>query len=311
MFKNILRKFLIITICQSLVYSPPIRATGPLPLPSGDQAEPEISQKKYTKTVKKGADVQITVTVTDNDAVKQVTLYYRTISSTNNYKRKTMDKIGDTDDYRATIKLDKIKAPGVEYYVEAIDNAGNKSSAPLIRVSQLTLPPRDRIKPIISHEEKYINTVKKDADHPITVTVTDNVGVKQVTLYYRTIGTEEYQRRAMDNIVNTDDYHATIKSDQIKPPGVEYYVQAMDNAGNTLLHGYSFSPLSVKTTNGDAAPVTSGDTAAILATEEGSSYTWLWVGLGVLAVGLVAAADGGGDDGGTTAATTGDVTVTW
>ena len=71
------------------------------------------------------------------------------------------------------------------------------------------------------------------------------------------------------------------------------------------------SPLSVKTTNGDAAPVTSGDTAAILATEEGSSYTWLWVGLGVLAVGLVAAADGGGDDGGTTAATTGDVTVTW
>ena len=115
------------------------------------------------------------------------------------------------------------------------------------------------------------------------------------------IGTEEYQRMSMENIVNTDDYHATIKSDQIKAPGVEYYVQAMDNAGNTLLHGYSFSPLSVKTTNGDAANVASGDTAAILASEEEeSSNKWLWIGLGVLAVGLAAAAGGGGGDGDTT-----------
>ena len=170
--------------------------------------------------------------------------------------------------------------------------------APLLRAGQLSLPSGDLIAPEIS-QEKYIDTVKTGADHQITVTVTDNVGVKQVTLYYRNIGTEEYKRKSMDNIVNTDDYHATLKSDQIKAPGVEYYIQAMDNAGNTLLHGYSFSPLSVKTTNGDAATVASGDTAAILASEEESSNTWLWIGLGVLAVGLAAAAGGGGGGGDT------------
>ena len=183
--------------------------------------------------------------------------------------------------------------------------------APLIRAEQLSLPSGDLVAPQIT-QEKYINTVKTGADHQITVTVTDNVGVKQVTLFYRTIGTEEYKRKSMDNIVNTDDYHTTIKSDQIKAPGVEYYVQAMDNAGNTLLHGYSFSPLSVKTTNGDAATVASGDTAAILASEEESSNTWLWIGLGVLAAGLVAAAasGGGGDDGGgTTTSTTATLDV--
>lgn len=179
---------------------------------------------------------------------------------------------------------------------------------PLSNAAQLSLPSGDLVAPEIT-QEKYIDTVKKDTDHQITVTVTDNVGVKQVTLYYRTIGTEEYQRKSMDNIANTDDYHATIKSDQIKAPGVEYYVQAMDNAGNTLLHGYSFSPLSVKTTNGDAATVASGDTAAILTAEEESSNTWLWIGLGVLAAGLVAVAagGGGGDDGGTTGTATLDV----
>ena len=185
--------------------------------------------------------------------------------------------------------------------------------APLLRAGQLSLPSGDLVAPEIT-QEKYIDTVKTGADHQITVTVTDNVGVKQVTLYYRTIGTEEYKRKSMDNIVNTDDYHTTIKSDQIKAPGVEYYVQAMDNAGNTLLHGYSFSPLSVKTTNGDAATVASGDTAAILASEEESSNTWLWIGLGVLAAGLVAvAAGGGGGDEPTSGGdepTTGTLTIT-
>ena len=178
---------------------------------------------------------------------------------------------------------------------------------PLLNAAQLSLPSGDLVAPEIT-QEKYINTVKTGADHQITVTVTDNVGVKQVTLYYRIIGTEEYKRMSMDNIVNTDDYHATLKSDQIKAPGVEYYVQAMDNAGNTLLHGYSFSPLSVKTTNGDAATVASGDTAAILASEEESSNTWLWIGLGVLAAGLVAAAGGGG--GGDEPTSGGDVPTT-
>ena len=178
--------------------------------------------------------------------------------------------------------------------------------APLIRAGQLSLPSGDLVAPEIS-QEKYIDTVKTGADHPITVTVTDNVGVKLVTLYYKTIGTEEYKRKTMDNIVNTDDYHATFNSDQIKAPGLEYYIQAMDHAGNTLLHGYSFSPLSVRTVSGDTTVASSSGDTAIEAEE--SSNTWLWIGLGVLAVGLAAAAAGGGGGGGDEP-TTGTVSIT-
>lgn len=167
--------------------------------------------------------------------------------------------------------------------------------APLLQAAQLSLPTGDLVAPEIS-QKKYINSVKKGADHPITVTVTDNIGIKLVTLYYKTIGTEDYKRISMKNVSNTDDYHATITSDLITSPGVEYYIQAMDSAGNTVLHGYSFSPLSVKTSNGDTATVATADSAPI-ATEEESSNTWLWIGLGVLAVGLAAAAGGGGGGG--------------
>jgi hypothetical protein len=165
---------------------------------------------------------------------------------------------------------------------------------PVLSAGQLSLPSGDLIAPEIK-QAKYIDTVKQGTDHNITVTVTDNVGVKLVTLYYRTVGTEEYMRKTMDKIANTDDYHATINSEFIKAPGFEYYVQAMDNAGNTVLYGYSFSPLAVKTVPGDKVVATTPTIPAAESSEE-SSNKWLWIGLGALAVGLLAAGGGGGGD---------------
>jgi hypothetical protein len=177
--------------------------------------------------------------------------------------------------------------------------------APFIRADQLSLPSGDLIAPKIT-QDNYVDKVETGADHTVTVTVTDNVGVKQVTLYYRTIGTEEYKRRSMEKVGNSDNYSTTISSAQITPPGMEYYIQAMDNAGNTLLHGYSFSPLSVKTSNGDTAVAASSGSTALEAEE--SSNTWLWVGLGVAAAVLIGAA-AGGSSGGDTPPTTATLNI--
>ena len=173
--------------------------------------------------------------------------------------------------------------------------------APLLQAAQLSLPSSDLVAPEIS-QKNYVETVKPGKNHEIVVTVTDNVGVKQVVLYYRVIGTEKYKTLAMQKINKTDDYRAKVSSKKIKSPGIEYYVQAMDHAGNTLLHGYSFSPISVKTTNGGAvaAAPSSKIPKAFEKDEEESSNTWLWVGLGVLAL---AAAGGGGGGASTPTAT--------
>ncbi|MDH5612646.1 MAG: hypothetical protein OEY66_09360 [Gammaproteobacteria bacterium] len=181
--------------------------------------------------------------------------------------------------------------------------------APLLRAEQLSLPTSDLAAPKIS-QEKYIETVEPGKNHEVIVTVTDNVGVKQVVLYYRVTGTEAYKSLAMQNINKSDDYRANITADQIKSPGIEYYVQAMDFAGNTLLHGYSFSPISVKTVSAGTVAATPSEKVPTLFAkekeEEEESYTWYWVGLGVLAL----AAGGGGGGGGGSSTPTATLTVT-
>jgi hypothetical protein len=173
----------------------------------------------------------------------------------------------------------------------------------ITQADQLALPAADIIAPAVT-QNNHVSTMEAGEDHPIRVTVTDNVAIKSVILFYRGIGNNEYQAKTMHKVAGSDDYAVTINAEQISVDGLEYYIQATDTAGNTLLHGYSFSPVTV-TISSPAA-----DTALTALTkpepkpklEKEKSYKWLWVGLGVLAVGAAVAGGGGGgggDDNGT------------
>jgi len=187
---------------------------------------------------------------------------------------------------------------------------------PILQAAQLSLPSGDLIAPEVSHEV-IPGSLEAGSTVQIKATVTDNVGVKSVTLFYRTKGTEEYKRAAMNRIGETDEYAVTLGKDELSAPGIEYYIQAMDLAGNSLLHGYSFSPLSVSVVPPSAPPAKETESVAEKAQPSGEtiqeepkgekkkSKTWLWIALGALAVGVVAAAAGGsgGGDGGSNTGT--------
>jgi len=168
--------------------------------------------------------------------------------------------------------------------------------SPLLQAAQLSLPSGDLTPPEIT-QPKYIDKVSKGEPHKISVVVTDNVAVKQVMLFYRVIGTERYQRLRMQNTAKTNTYYAIIHANKIKKPGIEYYIQAVDSAGNSLLHGYAFSPLSVKTM-GDNAIAANSKSTTPKSDDDDSIFTnkWFWIGMGVLVAG--AAAGGGGGGGG-------------
>lgn len=145
----------------------------------------------------------------------------------------------------------------------------------------------------------------------IHATVTDNVGVKNVTIFYRNIGAIDFQRKEMMREIGTEDYSVTLS--EMMEPGIEYYIQATDQAGNTILHGHTFSPLTL-TVSSDALPQEGQDAMAVAPqdekTEEKKGISkWVWIGLGVLAVGAIAAS-GGDSGGGTTVATTGTINIT-
>ena len=100
--------------------------------------------------------------------------------------------------------------------------------------AELALPAADVIAPVVEQND-FVNKIEPGKEHQIRVTATDNVAIKSVVLYYRYVGEGVYQTRTMSNIVGTDEYAATLGVDELNGDGIEYYIQAMDTAGNTLL----------------------------------------------------------------------------
>jgi hypothetical protein len=191
---------------------------------------------------------------------------------------------------------------------------------PILQAAQLSLPSGDLVAPEVSHEV-IPDSLEAGSSVQIKATVTDNVGVKSVTLFYRTKGEEEYKRITMNRIGESNEYAVTLGKKDLIEPGIEYYIQAMDLAGNSLLHGYSFSPLAVNVV-APTAPAAKPPEAEAVA-EEGETIreepqaekkktkTWLWIALGAVAVGVIAAAagGGGGDDGGGDGGGTGTIVI--
>jgi hypothetical protein len=183
-------------------------------------------------------------------------------------------------------------------------------TAPLWAQS-LKLPTKgDLAAPIISHEPP---SQSLRSGEPLTVqaTITDNTEIKEATLFYRTMGKEEYSSINMERKPQGS-YSASIPTEEVAEPGVEYYIQASDQAGNIALRGFSFSPLTVTVTS--PVPEKKTDEALtqnVFPTEEKNvamksdeaslkpwyKKWWVWTLVGAVVIAGAAAAGGGGGGG--------------
>lgn len=176
----------------------------------------------------------------------------------------------------------------------------------------LALPAGDVIAPEIK-SPPITKKIPPGERTTIHATVTDNIGVKNVTIFYRDMGAVDFKRTEMMRELGAkDEYIATLP--EIMAPGIEYYIQATDNAGNTILHGHTFSPLTLTVLSPGESPQAGQDAMAAAPQEKAAAKPakgvnqWVWIGLGVLAVGALAGGGGGG--GGGDKPTTGTVTIT-
>lgn len=197
----------------------------------------------------------------------------------------------------------------------------------------LSLPAEDIIAPKVVHQSTD-RGVNPNGTYFFNADVTDDVGVQSVTLFYRVVGEPQYIAIPMGAFADGD-YSALLAPDAVKPPGIEYYLQAKDTSGNAVLVGAAFSPLkmdvAVKAVVPAAAAAQSSPKGGSVANDDidaafdssqkkdssegkSSSKKWWWIAAGVLAVGVIAASSGGGGGGSDPApppaATTGGITVT-
>lgn len=174
------------------------------------------------------------------------------------------------------------------------------SSQHLIRVQnsgfdETTLP--DFESPIIEHIEREGGPL--GSLEVFGATVVDNDEIESVTLYYRFSGENEFAQLPMREIATSSFFSVSVPTSNV-PSGtdsIEYYLQAEDSSGNLVLKGFAFQPLvrffEPAKTIVDTTPVIE----EVVEPHESKGVNWLYIGLGVLAVGAIAAAAGGGGGG--------------
>jgi len=176
--------------------------------------------------------------------------------------------------------------------------------APVMSAPQLALPGEDVIAPRVIHEPIAEFTTAQEP-HAIIAQVTDNIGIKSVALFYRRIGDIPYNRISMENLTGTEIYEAILPGETMIAPGIEYYIEAKDTSGNTLLRGFSFEPLAITLVAPEADRL--GNQALVqseavkgttVEKDSGNDKKWIYILLGALAVGVIAGASGGGGDDG-------------
>ncbi|MBI3802755.1 MAG: hypothetical protein HY282_03240 [Nitrospirae bacterium] len=177
---------------------------------------------------------------------------------------------------------------------------------PLIAAAQEQVP--DLIAPKILHA-RPLGTFRAGQEVEIAAAVTDQEsGVAAVRLFFRSKGEENFIGTEMAR-GDRDQFRGRIPGDYVRSPGVEYYIEAEDRAGNRVrtLRPPDLFPSFVA--------VETPSLWERFKAEEQPWYKrpWVWTLAGVVAVGAVAAiagGGGGGGGGGQPAPTTGTVTVT-
>lgn len=91
--------------------------------PAGDTTEPDIVDNTQS-TTPPNTDIKITVVVTDDSGIDEVTVKYSSINSTSEQEMRLQPTTNGSDTYEGTIAGSFVKEQGVEYTITAVDNVG-------------------------------------------------------------------------------------------------------------------------------------------------------------------------------------------
>ena len=123
--------------------------------------------------------------------------------------------------------FDDTVIPGEKYYYNfTVVESDMTESEPSGKISVRAF---DTMAPNIYHSPVY--HAFTESKLMISATVTDNVAVDTVTLYYRTKGESNWKSKRMTN--NNDKYSAAIGVQEVTTAGIEYYIDAFDGNNHT------------------------------------------------------------------------------
>jgi VWFA-related protein len=178
-----------------------------------------------------GAPLTISATVTSTAALGSVRLKYRIIDSVAKvYAEAVMTNVGAT--YSAVIPAGNVKKPGIEFYIVAVDIAGNRGCSPNA-LNPETSPwviSIGNTGPVIFHTPVTVSLPQT----PITIAarVEDSDGVKAVMLVYKK-RTEIFDRTDTMRLFSADSFKTIIPANLVTEDGIQYGIKAFDVYGTS------------------------------------------------------------------------------
>lgn len=148
---------------------------------------------------------------------------YRSESEDGYYKKLNSSVIPDDT---KTFFDDTVEPGKVYYYNFTVVKTDLTESTPSGKISIIS---KDTMAPDIYHTPVY--SAKTGANLIISATVSDNLGINNSVVYYRTTGDTEWKMAVMNNL--NDKYSVIISADEISLEGFEYYIEAFDGINYT------------------------------------------------------------------------------
>ncbi|PKN57087.1 MAG: hypothetical protein CVU56_12675, partial [Deltaproteobacteria bacterium HGW-Deltaproteobacteria-14] len=199
---------------------------------SGDTTPPIIAHTPVADDRPAGAAVALSASAADNKGVSSVTLYYRVTGDTA-FSTLPLTPGGGTS-WNGAVPATAVTTAGVDYYLVAADAAGNTAASPAdapATVHHFTVKAVDNQPPTITHTP-IANGQPQGISVPISATITDPSGVSSARLYYRPTGFPSFQEVVL-SATGGDTFTGSVPSFAVGPPSVEYYLRAIDGAGNS------------------------------------------------------------------------------
>ena len=114
-----------------------------------------------------------------------------------------------------------------------------KKGSSLANAEQLDLPVPDVEPPVIVFDEN--DTEIEAGIKTFTAAIADNVGVKNVTLFYRSQTGTVFKTKPMQRSNKVPDlYTAELPVGSFESGALEYYIRADDVSGNSIFRGQKF-----------------------------------------------------------------------
>lgn len=153
------------------------------------------------------------------------------------------------------------------YYFTVVNTEGNEENA---RSNTASAAPIDNVAPVLRHTP--VESARAGRQTAISATVTDNISVAGVTLYYRRCEETTYHSSEMVATSAGNGYSAVIPADYVTAAGTEYYITAQDGDGNIAYCGTAELPNFIAV---DGSVFISGLMPSTVSVEGGQTITIL------------------------------------